>query len=213
MEWASSLLADDAEPAPEQHKIDEQLMIQETVAGPAESPDGISSSNLQLQLDGTCLPADAMPLMEMEERQEVDDDQLQPVQSSTTGSFFPYAESAADSSSSGICGYDCEPAQVITDEQILEWGSSLLRRGFSNVVKQLLADDAKPAPQQHKIDEQLSFFSSAESAGADQLYLEQGVPTTEQHLPLPAEYQNGGDDQENLEFWRSIGFDIESTVF
>jgi len=89
----------------------------------------------------------------------------------------------------------------------------LLRRGFSNVVKQLLADDAKPAPQQHKIDEQLSFFSSAESAGADQLYLEQGVPTTEQHLPLPAEYQNGGDDrQENLEFWRSIGFDIESMV-
>ena len=216
LEWGSSfasLLADDAVPTAEQHKTDEQLMIQETVAGPAESPDGISSSNLQLQLDGTYLPADAMPLMEMEERQEVDDDQLQPVQSSTTGSFFPYAESAADSSSSGICGYDCEPAQVITDEQILEWGSSLLRRGFSNVVKQLLADDAKPAPQQHKIDEQLSFFSSAESAGADQLYLEQGVPTTEQHLPLPAEYQNGGDDrQENLEFWRSIGFDIESMV-
>jgi len=79
--------------------------------------------------------------MEVEERQEIQEDQLQLVQSCTTGSFCPFEE----------------------------------------------------------------------SAGADQLYLEQGVPTTEQHLP--AEYQNGGDDQENLEFWRSIGFDIESTVF
>jgi hypothetical protein len=198
LEWGSSfasLLADDAVPPAEQHKTDEQLMIQETVAAvAAESSDGISPSNNQQQ------QLDSALCMEVEERQEIQEDQLQLVQSSTTGSFFPYAESAADSSSSGICGYDYEPEQV-TDEQIMEWASSLL------------ADDAEPAPEQHKIDEQLSFFSSAESAGADQLYLEQGVPTTEQHLPLPAEYQNGGDDrQENLEFWRSIGFDIESMV-
>ena len=37
-----------------------------------------------------------------------------------------------------------------------------------------------------------SFFPSAASAGAE-LYLEQAVPTTEQHLP--AEYKNGGDDR------------------
>ena len=64
--------------------------------------------------------------MEVEERQEIQEDQLQLVQSSTTGSFY---------------------------------------------------------------------------------HLEQGVPTTEQHLP--AEYENGGyGQQENLEFWRSLGVDV-----
>ena len=141
LEWGSSfasLLADDAVPTAEQHKTDEQLMIQETVAAvAAESSDGISPSNNQQQQQ-----LDSALCMEVEERQEIQEDQLQLVQSSTTGSFFPYAESAADSSSSGICGYDYEPEQV-TDEQIMEWASSLL------------ADDAEPAPEQHKIDEQL----------------------------------------------------------
>ena len=125
LEWGSSfasLLADDAVPTAEQHKTDEQLMIQETVAAvAAESSDGISPSNNQQQQQ-----LDSALCMEVEERQEIQEDQLQLVQSSATGSFFPYAESAADSSSSGICGYDCEPAQV-TDEQILEWGSSFAR--------------------------------------------------------------------------------------
>ncbi|PVH66036.1 hypothetical protein PAHAL_1G130900 [Panicum hallii] len=136
MEWGS-LLADDAEPTAEQQKTEEhamtpQLMIQETVAaGAAESSDGISPSNQQQQ------QLDSVPSMEVEERQEIQEDQLQLVQSSSTGPL-------------------------------------------------------------------------AESAGAE-LYLEQGVPTTEQHLP--AEYQNGGDDrQEQREFWRSLGVDIEKIV-
>ena len=67
---------------------------------------------------------------------------------------LPDDNNAADSSSA-ICGYDYDPAQV-TDEQILEWGSS-----FAS----LLADDAVPTAEQHKTDEQLMIQETV-AAGA-----------------------------------------------
>ncbi|KAG2657889.1 hypothetical protein PVAP13_1KG140800 [Panicum virgatum] len=55
----------------------------------------------------------------------------------------PGDDNNAADSSSAICGYDdYEPAQV-SDEEILDWGSTLL------------ADDAEPTAEQHKTEEQL----------------------------------------------------------
>jgi hypothetical protein len=159
---------------------------------------------------------------------------------------------AADSSSE-ICGYDdYEPVQV-SDEEILDWGSSFLA-DEQLMIQETVADGAaessdgiSPSNQQQlqqldsvpsmeveerqEIQEEqfqlaqssttttttttttgTSFFLSAASAGAE-LYLEQAVPTTEQHQHLPAEYQTGGDEQEQRKFWRSIGVDIGNIVF
>ena len=53
--------------------------------------------------------------------------------------LLPDDNSAANDSSSATSAY--EPMQV-TDEEILDWGSTLL------------ADDAEPAAEHHKTDEQ-----------------------------------------------------------
>ncbi|KAG2650271.1 hypothetical protein PVAP13_1NG198676, partial [Panicum virgatum] len=86
---------------------------------------------------------------------------------------------------SAICGYDYEPAQVTAAES-----SDGISPSNNQQQQQLDSALCMEVEERQEIQEdqlQLSFFSSAESAGADQLYLEQGVPTTEQHLPLPAE--------------------------